>query len=158
MLLIMIVIMIIMNMQNKLCTMQFVTPPNDWFYSQSPSSSRGTQKSRISQNSRKRPNSWKNSNSWTREDSNSWKREEQTPVPLVKPPFINWAWCPRYGIFPAASLDQLPGCAPSCTPARYLNIGDLEKVLHFLATTENISVINIFVLLKPQHSSYSEGS
>jgi len=32
----------------------------------------------------------------------------------------------------------------------------LEKVLDFLATTENVSVINILLVLNPKHSSYWE--
>jgi len=56
-----------------------------------------------------------------------------------------------------ASLGCLSGSAPSqllynCSSAAYEN---LEKVLDFLATTENISVINI-LLLNPKHSSYWE--
>jgi len=54
-----------------------------------------------------------------------------------------------------ASLGWLPGCVPSqlphtCSPAEYLK---LEKVLDFIATTENI---NILLVLNPKHSSYWE--
>jgi len=50
----------------------------------------------------------------------------------------------------------LPGCAPSpllhaCSLAEY---GRLERVLDFTATTENISVINIFLVLNPKHRGY----
>jgi len=31
---------------------------------------------------------------------------------------------------------------------------DLEEVLDFIGTTENISVISILLLLNPKHSSY----
>jgi len=49
-------------------------------------------------------------------------------------------------------------CAPSqllhtCSLPEY---GRLEKVLDFLATAENISVINILLVLNPEHSSYWE--
>ena len=45
-------------------------------------------------------------------------------LPSGQPPFINWAWCPWYGIFPLACLGLLPGCAPSqllhtCSLAQY---------------------------------------
>jgi len=54
-------------------------------------------------------------------------------------------------------LGSLPGSAPSqlphtCSLAEYEK---LEKVLHFIATTENVSVINI-LLLNPKYSSYWE--
>jgi len=57
-------------------------------------------------------------------------------------------------------LGYLSGCAPSqllhtCSFAKYEK---LEKVLDFIATTENISVINtgIRLVLDPKHSSYWE--
>jgi len=54
----------------------------------------------------------------------------------------------------------LPGCAPSqllhtCSLAEY---GRLEKALDFIATTENISVINILLVPNPKHSSYWQES
>jgi len=53
-------------------------------------------------------------------------------------------------------LGCLSGCAPSqllhtCSLAEYEK---LEKVLDSIATTENISVINILLVLNPKHSSY----
>jgi len=50
----------------------------------------------------------------------------------------------------AAWLCSLPAPA-HCSLAEH---GGLEKVLDFLSTTENISVINILLLLNPKHSSY----
>ena len=44
----------------------------------------------------------------------------------------------------------------SCTPAHQLNMRNYEKVLDFLATTENISVTNILLSLNPKHSTYWE--
>jgi len=41
----------------------------------------------------------------------------------------------------------------SCTPAHQLQYKKLEKVLDFIATTEN-SVINILLLLNSKHSGY----
>jgi len=41
----------------------------------------------------------------------------------------------------------------TCSLAEYKK---LEKVLDFLSTTENISVINILLILNPKHSSYCE--
>ena len=55
-----------------------------------------------------------------------------------------------------AQLGCLHGCAPAqllhtCSLAEYEK---LEKVLDSIATTENISVINILLVLNPKHSSY----
>jgi len=52
----------------------------------------------------------------------------------------------------------LSGYAPSqllhiCSLAEYEK---LRKVLDFLTTTGNISVINILLILNPKHSSYRE--
>jgi len=79
-------------------------------------------------------------------------------LPPSQPRFIDWAWHLWYGVFPLASLGWLFGYAPSqllhtCSLAVY---GRLEKVLDFLATTENISVINILLVLNPKHCSYWE--
>jgi len=41
----------------------------------------------------------------------------------------------------------------TCSLAEYEK---LEKVLDFIATTENISVINILLMLNPKHCSYWE--
>jgi len=43
--------------------------------------------------------------------------------------------------------------ASSCTPHQP-NMGDWKKVLDFLATTKNISVITILLVLNPKHTSY----
>jgi len=59
------------------------------------------------------------------------------------------------------SIDQLgylSGCAPSqllhaCSLAEHEK---LQKVLDFIATTENISVVNILLVLNPKHSTYCE--
>jgi len=59
-------------------------------------------------------------------------------------------------MFPVVSLGQLPGCAPS----QLLHTGSLaeyeklEKVLGFIATTENFSDVNSLLILNPKHSSY----
>jgi len=52
-------------------------------------------------------------------------------------------------------LGYLSGYAPSqllhtCSLAKY---EQLEKVLDFITTTKNISVINILLVLNPKHSS-----
>jgi len=46
----------------------------------------------------------------------------------------------------------------SCTPAHQLNMRSWKKVPDFVATTENISVIDVLLVLKPKHSSYWEGN
>jgi len=61
-------------------------------------------------------------------------------------------------MFLLASLDWLSGRVLSqllhaCSSAER---GKLEKVLDFLATAENISVLNILLILNPKHSSYWE--
>jgi len=83
------------------------------------------------------------------------KRGLLTPKPT---PFINRACRLWYGIFLLSSLGELSGWAPSqllhtCSLAEYWK---QEKVLDFLATTENTHVINILLVLNPKHSSYWE--
>ena len=86
--------------------------------------------------------------------------KEKISLHPVQPPFINWAWHLWYGIFLLASLGYLPGHAPSqllhtCSLAECEKLG---KVLDVTATTENISVISILLMLDPKHSSYWEGN
>jgi len=61
------------------------------------------------------------------------------------------------GIFPLASTVWLSGCAHSQlphtgSPAEH----GKREVLDFLATTTNISVINILLVFNPKHSSHWE--
>ena len=53
---------------------------------------------------------------------------------------------------------SLPGCAPSqlLHSRSWAEYEKLQKVLDFLAITENISVINILLVLSSKHSSYWE--
>ena len=59
------------------------------------------------------------------------------------------------------SIDQF-GSLPGCAHSQLLHIwslaeyGRLEKVLSFLTTPENISVINILLVLNPKHSNNRE--
>jgi len=55
-------------------------------------------------------------------------------------------------------LGSLPGRAPSqfLHPCSLAEHGRLENVLDFIATTKNISVINILLVSNPKHSSYWE--
>ena len=41
------------------------------------------------------------------------EKRKRASCPPCRPPFINWAWRPWYGILLLASLGWLPGCAPS---------------------------------------------
>jgi len=68
-------------------------------------------------------------------------------------PFINWAWHLWHGIFP---LGSQPGDAPSqrLHTRSLAEYQELEEVLDFIATTKNISVINVLLVLNPKHSSY----
>jgi len=52
----------------------------------------------------------------------------------------------------------LPGCYPSqlLHPCSLAELGRLEKVLDFIATIENISVISVLLILYPNHSTYME--
>ena len=56
------------------------------------------------------------------------------------------------------SIGQL-GCLSVCAPSQLLQTSSsdeyekLEKVLDFIATTDNIGVINILLVLNPKHSS-----
>jgi len=71
-------------------------------------------------------------------------------------PLINWAWC--YGIFASASLGYLSGYTPSQLLYAYslAGHGSQEKLFEFSAKTDNISVINILLVLNPKHSTYWE--
>jgi len=96
--------------------------------------------------------------SQTREDSNSQKREEKSipapsPTPIHKLSVMSMVWNISIG-----HLGYLSGCAPpqplhTCSSAESEK---LEKALDFIATTKNISVINILLALYPKHSSYWE--
>jgi len=86
----MIIIMLIMNVQNKLYTIQFFLPLDDWFAA-SPRAAvvePGSRRFCEFCKTHKRDNSWKRSNCWTREDSNSWKKKERV-LPPSQHPFIN---------------------------------------------------------------------
>jgi len=62
--------------------------------------------------------------------------------------YFHWpAWASCLGVLPRSSC--------TCLLAEYEK---LEKVLDFLVTTENISVINILLLLNAKHNSYWEGN
>jgi len=73
-----------------------------------------------------------------------------------QPLFINWAWHPWHGIFPLASLGQLPGCAPSQLLHTWSLAERNKRILDFLAATKTISGSNILRVLNPKHSSYWE--
>jgi len=57
------------------------------------------------------------------------------------------------------SISQL-GCLSGCAPSQLLHICSLaeyeklEKVIFFITTTENISAIDICLILNPKHNSY----
>jgi len=76
---------------------------------------------------------------------------QPTPIDNLNLTSMVWSISP-------GQLGRLSGCAPSqlphtCSSAEHEK---LERVLDFIATTENISVINILLLLNPKHSSYWE--
>ena len=160
-----------MNMQIKLDTIKFFSPPNDLLCSQTPNSNcrtcwfprvhkfhkfsqtckfyRTWRIHRKRQNSRNTLNSQKKKISWN-------PQKGENLLPPGQPPFKNWAWHPLYGIFPLASLGWLPGYSLSqllhtCSLAQH---GALEKAIDFLTTTKNISVISILLILNPNHSRY----
>jgi len=77
------------------------------------------------------------------------------PAPIPKLSMMSMVWNICIG-----QLGSLSGCAPSqllhtCSLAEYEK---QEKVLDFIATTENICVINFLLVLNPKHSSYWEGN
>ena len=82
--------MIIMNMQNKLYTIQFFSPPDDWF-AVSPQAAITEPQTlgflRILWNSQKSLNLQKSFNSWMRADSNLWKKQEEQ-IPPTQPTLI----------------------------------------------------------------------
>jgi len=99
----------------------------------------------------------KSSNSQKREESNSWNQERSIPAPwpvlIPKLSMVSMLW--------NTSIGQL-GCLSGYSPSQLLHTCSLaeheklEKVPDFIATTENISVIIILLVLKPKHSSYWE--
>jgi len=59
--------------------------------------------------------------------------------------YFHWpAWARYLAVFPSSS----------CTPAHYMKMEDWKKVLDFLVTAKNISVINILLILNPNHNRY----
>jgi len=59
-----------------------------------------------------------------------------------------------------ASIGQL-GCLSGCAPSLLLHTCSLapeykklEKVVDIIATTKNLRIINILLILNPKHSSY----
>ena len=86
----------------------------------------------------------------------SWSSNSQKSfLPACQHPFICWAWCLWDGIFPLASLGSLPGDDPSqllhtCSLPEY---GKPLKVLDFLATTKNISVLSTFISCQIQNKT-----
>jgi len=75
------------------------------------------------------------------------------PTPLYKLSMRSVVWNISIG-----QLGYMSCCAPpqllhTCSFAEY---DKLKKVFDFLATIENISVINILLVLNPKHSSYWE--
>jgi len=132
---IMLITMTIMNMQNKLYTMQFFSPPNDQLT--------------APQKRFKLP---------VKTGFNSQKREE--PIAFCSPAnsLHKWSMMPTVWNISTAQLGCLPGCAPSqlLHPCSSAECEKLEKVLDFIATTENITVTNILLVLNSKHSSYRE--
>ena len=155
----MIIIMTIMNMQNELYTIQF-SHHLMTSLQQSPGSNHGTQNSqilRVLQYSRTRPNSQISSAPGQERIQTYGKWEAKIPAPWKIPicivimrsygmEYFHWtAW--------AGCLALLP--PSSCPPAYQMSMGNW-KVFGFLATTTNISVINILLVLNPKHSTYWE--
>jgi len=64
-----------------------------------------------------------------------------TPIHKLSMPSMVWN----------ISVDQLR--LETCSLAEY---GELEEVLDFIATTENVSVTNILLIVNPKHSIYWE--
>jgi len=62
-------------------------------------------------------------------------------------------WNISIGQLGLADSDAPPQLLHTCSFAEY---GRLEKVLDFIATAENISVINMLLVLNPKHSRYWE--
>ena len=114
-------------MQNKQYTIQFFSLPNNQLRSQSLSSDCGTR--RFHGFSEK---------IWTLGKKRI-PAPRQTPIRKLSMTSMVWN-------ISTSQLGCLPGCAPSqllhtCSSAE---CGRLEKVLDFLATAENISVLSIF--------------
>jgi len=98
----------------------------------------------------KRSNSQKSSNFRKKEDKRAFLPLSQPPTHKLSMTFMVWN----------ISIGQLGLSAwlGSClAPAHHwLNTGDWKKVLDFLLTTKNISVINILLMVNPKYSTYWE--
>jgi len=85
--------------------------------------------------------------------ADSFLPRQPTPFRKLSMTFMVW-------IISVSQLGDLSGYAPSqhlhtCSLAEYEK---LEEVLDFTATTENVSVTNILLLLNPKHSSCWEAN
>jgi len=128
----------VMNMQHKLYTIQFFSPPNDQLCNQ-----------RL-QNLR---NSQKMTELMAKDQIKIKKNENKKQLPS----FLNGAHRPWHGTFPLPSLGRCLAVPPqplhTCPSAEH---GRLEKALDFTAMTENASATNILLVLNPNHGSYWE--
>jgi len=75
------------------------------------------------------------------------------PTPIDKLSMVSMVWNVSIG-----QLGCLSGCAPSQLKHTYsvAEYDRLGKVVDFIATTENISVINTLLILNTKYSSYWE--
>jgi len=80
------------------------------------------------------------------EERMSFLTPQLTPIPKLS--MTSMVWSISIGYLSGRAPSQLPH---TCSSADH---GKLEKVLYFIATTKTISVINILLILNPNHSSY----
>jgi len=96
-----------------------------------------------------------NLNSQRREDLNSQKRESKIPArqptPIHKLRMKSVVCNTSIGHLGYPSGYAHAQLLLTCSLAEYVK---LEKILGFIATTKNLSVVNILLLLNPKHSSY----
>jgi len=141
----MITIMIIMNMQNKLCTIWFSHHAMTSLQSVPEQQSQNSELADFA-NFTELLKKTELPEKFKREVSNSQKREDPISTP-GQPPLINWAWRPWCGIFHLTSLGWLPGCAPS-------------QVLHIcsLAEPEKLEKSPWFYSNSRKHPCYQQPS
>jgi len=137
--------MIIMNMQNKLYIICFSHHPITNLQPVPEQQSWNLENCKFCKTPEKRLNS-----QWTHTTE---KTDFPTPTPLHRLSMTFMVWnisIGRLGL--AAWLCSLPALALLII----IWVRETGRSPSFSATTENISVINIFLLLNPKHSSYWE--
>ena len=128
-----------MNIQKKRYRMQFFSTPDDWLHSQSPGNGLGTCRF---------PGACRCCGFRQTHGKKGQTHRKGFLLPSQHT-CTHGAHHPWYGIFP---LPSLAGCLAVLPPSSSSSAEceKLEKVLDFVATTENITVTSILLVLNPK--------